>query len=184
MRIEPATRDHFATILDLNEEFVHVLAPLTRERLELLDSRASYHHVAIDRSGLAGFVLAFGSETDHDSVNFQWFASRYSSFLYVDRVVVWSRWQGNGVGSVLYRELFAFARREGYERVTCEIDSDPPNARSERFHQRFGFQEVGSQQVEYEAGKPKQVSLRSAPPADGPARIAVETSCPRTPAPR
>jgi predicted GNAT superfamily acetyltransferase len=163
MRIVATTTDHFAAILDLNEEFVHVLAPLDRGRLELLDSRASYHRVAIDQSGVAGFVLAFGSGAPHDSVNFHWFAARYASFLYVDRVVVSSNCQGSGVGSLLYRDLFAFARQEGYARVTCEIDADPPNPRSERFHERFGFREVGSQQVEYVAGRPKRVSLRSAP---------------------
>jgi uncharacterized protein len=161
MRIEPATQDHFAAILALNEEFVEVLAPLTRERLELLHARASYHRVAIDQHGVAGFVLAFGSGARHDSVNYRWFAARYPSFLYVDRVVVSSRCQCNGVGSLLYEDLFAFARREGYAQVTCEIDTDPPNPRSERFHDRFGFEEVGSQQVEYETGTPIRVSLRS-----------------------
>jgi predicted GNAT superfamily acetyltransferase len=162
MRILPATADRFAAILDLNEEFVHVLAPLSRERLELLDSRASYHRVAMDEGEVAGFALAFGSDTHHDSINFRWFAARYPSFLYVDRVVVSSQRQGTGVGGLLYQDLFAFARREGYERVTCEIDAEPPNPRSERFHEGFGFREVGCQQVQYAGGRPKRVSLRAA----------------------
>ena len=167
IQIRRATTDHFAAILDLNEEFVSVLAPLSRERLQLLDSLASYHRVATDQKHLVGFVLAFGSDAQHDSVNFRWFAARYPSFLYVDRVVVSSHLQGAGVGSLLYQDLFSFARREGYEQVTCEIDADPPNPRSERFHEGFGFREVGSQQVEHVAGKPKRVSLRSASPCRG-----------------
>jgi len=162
MQILPATADRFAAILDLNEEFVRVLAPLSRERLELLDSLASYHRAAVDEDEVAGFVLAFGSDAHHDSVNFRWFAARYARFLYVDRVVVSSQRQGTGVGRLLYQDLFAFARREGYERVTCEIDAEPPNPRSERFHEGFGFREVGSQQVQYAGGRPKRVSLRSA----------------------
>ena len=167
MRIIAATPDRFAAILDLNEAFVDVLAPLSRERLELLDSRASYHRVAVDGGEVAGFVLAFGTDTPHDSVNFRWFAARYPRFLYVDRVVVSSQWQGVGVGRRLYRALFAFARRAGYEQVTCEIDADPPNPRSERFHEAFGFREVGSQRVQYEGGKPKRVSLRAVPLTKG-----------------
>lgn len=163
MQILAATADHFAEILDLNEEFVHVLAPLSPERLEMLDARASCHRVAIDQGMVAGFVLAFGSDTDHDSVNFSWFAAHYSRFLYVDRVVVASTCQGMGVGSLLYDDLFAFARRAGHERITCEIDTEPPNPRSERFHDAFGFAEVGAQYVEYVAGEPKRVSLRCAP---------------------
>jgi predicted GNAT superfamily acetyltransferase len=162
MQILPATTDHFAALLDVNEEFVDVLAPLSRERLELLDAMASYHRVAVDQEVVAGFVLAFGSDTLHDDVNFRWFAARLPSFLYVDRVVVSSQRQGTGVGHLLYQDLFAFACREGYEQVTCEIDADPPNPRSERFHEGFGFREVGSQQVQYTGGSPKRVSLRSA----------------------
>jgi len=164
MRILPATSDQFAAIIALNEESVDVLAPLSPARLELLDSLASFHKVALeDPRDVIGFVLAFGSDVRHDSVNFRWFAARYSSFLYVDRVVVASDRRGTGVGRALYEDLFSFARRAGYERVTCEIDTDPPNPSSERFHDAFGFREVGVQRVEYVAGRPKRVSLRSAP---------------------
>ena len=164
MQIVPANPQHYAAILALNEESVDVLAPLSRARLELLDSLASYHRVALDDAtkGVVGFVLAFGSDVRHDSVNFGWFATRYPSFLYVDRVVVSSQWRGRGVGRALYLELFAFARRAGYERVTCEIDTDPPNPASERFHDGFGFREVGTQRVEYVVGQPVRVSLRPA----------------------
>ena len=163
VQILPATTEHFAAILGLNEEFVHVLAPLSRERLELLHVRASYHRVAVGEDGVSGFVLAFGSDTEHDSVNFRWFAARYRSFLYVDRVVVAPARQGSGIGSLLYKDLFAFAHRAGYQWLTCEIDAEPPNPRSERFHERFGFREVGAQQVEYTVGEVKRVSLRCAP---------------------
>jgi len=161
MEIIPATADHFAAILALNEEYVHVLSPLPWERLELLHSRAAYHRVATDGDKLAGFLLAFGSGDTHDSVNFRWFAERYRSFLYVDRVVVAADSQRMGVGRLLYEDLFGFARSRGYERITCEIDADPPNPRSERFHSALGFREVGSQGVEYVAGKPKSVSMQA-----------------------
>jgi len=169
MRILPVTSEHFAAILALNEASVEVLAPLSAARLELLDSLASFHRVALgdDTDGVIGFVLAFGSDVRHDSVNFRWFAARYPSFLYVDRVVVASDRRGTGVGRALYEDLFAFARRAGYERVTCEIDADPPNPASERFHDGFGFREIGAQQVEYVVGKPKRVSLRAATPTQG-----------------
>jgi predicted GNAT superfamily acetyltransferase len=167
VQILPAITEHFPAVLALNEEFVRVLAPLSRERLELLHARASYHRVALSEDGVIGFLLAFGSEAEHDSVNFRWFAARYRSFLYVDRVVVSSTCQGTGVGRLLYDDLFAFARRAGYERLTCEIDAEPPNPRSERFHERFGFWEVDAQQVEYVVGEVEHVSLRCAPLALG-----------------
>ncbi len=42
-------------------------------------------------------------------------------------------------------------------RIVCEFDTDPPNEASWRFHQRFGFREVGSQRV---ADGKKAVSLQ------------------------
>jgi len=42
--------------------------------------------------------------------------------------------------------------------VTAEFDIDPPNDLSRRFHERYGFKEVGTQSV---ASGKKQVSLRA-----------------------
>jgi predicted GNAT superfamily acetyltransferase len=49
-------------------------------------------------------------------------------------VVVCAARQGSGVGSLLYDDLFAFARSAGYEWLTWEIDAEPPNPSSVRFH--------------------------------------------------
>jgi predicted GNAT superfamily acetyltransferase len=164
MRILSATRAHFPAILLLNEAFVDKLAPLSLAHLSLLDSNAAYHRVALDERGeLAGVVLAIGWQAQHDGVNFRWFARRFADFLYVDRIIVSARHQGAGVGSLLYRDLFRFGRAEKYGRITCEIDAEPPNPRSERFHARFGFHEVGTQEVEHIPGHPKRVSLQMAP---------------------
>lgn len=158
--ILPATAEHYAAILALNEESVRVLAPLSRERLEALDACASYHNVAVAGDTVVGFLLAFAHHVDHDSVNFRWFARRSQDYIYVDRIVVSPDHRRLGVGGLLYRDLVASAMRQGYGRITCEIDADPPNPASERFHAGLGFQEVGTQWVEYEPGHPKLVSMR------------------------
>jgi predicted GNAT superfamily acetyltransferase len=79
--IRPATERDFSAVLALNEESVHVLAPMTRERLEKLHRTASLHWVLEERGSVVGFVLAFREDIDHDSVNYRWFAERYPSFL-------------------------------------------------------------------------------------------------------
>jgi predicted GNAT superfamily acetyltransferase len=160
VRVVQAEPEHFAALLRLNEESVSVLAPLSRDRLESLHRCAAYHKVVLDGGAVAGFLLAFADGSDHDSPNFRWFAERGGGFIYVDRVVVAASRRRSGVGSLLYGDLFALARDRGWDCVTCEIDADPPNPASERFHERLGFVEVGTQWVEYEAGHPKQVSLR------------------------
>ena len=108
---------------------------------------------------VAAFLLAFREGTGYDSVNYRWFAGRYAHFLYIDRVVVGDAYRGQGLGRLLYDDLFARARHAGVPVVTCEFDIDPPNPVSARFHAAFGFREVGTQAVP-PAGK--RVSLQEA----------------------
>lgn len=51
--------------------------------------------------------------------------------------------QGWGWARLLYESLFARALEQGHVHVTCEINVDPPNPRSEAFHAGLGFEAVG-----------------------------------------
>jgi predicted GNAT superfamily acetyltransferase len=156
--IRDATPADFAAILALNAESVHFLSPLDAACLRHLHAQAAYHRV-IDVDGVvAAFLLAFREGADYDSPNYRWFAQHYAQFLYIDRVVVSSVTQGTGVGIQLYKDIAAFAAAAGVASLTCEYDLDPPNPVSARFHERFGFHEVGRQQVG--VTKAKQVSLQ------------------------
>jgi predicted GNAT superfamily acetyltransferase len=76
--------------------------------------------------------------------------------------VVGGEHQGLRLGSRLYQDLFEFARAQGISVVACEYNLVPPNEPSRIFHDKFGFQEVGSQWLDDGA---KQVSLQAAPVA-------------------
>jgi predicted GNAT superfamily acetyltransferase len=93
-------------------------------------------------------LLAFAPGAAYDSANYAWFAQRYASFVYVDRVVVASSARGRGLARDLYAHLFAAARAAGYERIVCEVNSDPPNPASDAFHQALGFAPVGEARLE------------------------------------
>lgn len=133
---------------------------MSPERLALLNGQATYHRVVSTDGGVEAFLLAFREGTHHDSPKYLWFVGRYPSFLYVDRVVVAGTAQGKGLGSLLYNDLFAYARRIGVPRVVCEFDVEPPNEASRRFHAKFGFREVGRQSA---GGGTKWVSMQVAP---------------------
>jgi predicted GNAT superfamily acetyltransferase len=158
MQIRRATVTDFPAILALNAESVARLSPLHASRLAALHTQAAYHRVVEDRSEVIAFLLALREGADYDSPNYTWFARRYPSFLYIDRVVVSAQARSKGAASLLYRDLFIFAQETAVPRLTCEFDIDPPNPASERFHERFGFREVGSQSV---AGGTKLVSLQA-----------------------
>jgi predicted GNAT superfamily acetyltransferase len=160
VRIRDAENADFDAILALNEASVSLLSPLSQRRLAGLHAQAALHRVAEREGEVIGFLLAFREGADYDSPNYLWFAARYPQFLYVDRVVVADAARGQGVGALLYRDMFEFAAASGARLVTCEFDVDPPNPASEQFHARFGFREVGRQWV---ADGRKQVSLQVAP---------------------
>ena len=158
MLIRAATaRDH-AAILALNAESVKFLSPMDAPRLLHLDRQAAYHRVVQIDDEVAAFLLVLREGADYDSPNYRWFAATYARFLYIDRVVVSTAHQGRRLGAVLYDDLFAFARADGIDKLTCEFDIDPPNEGSRIFHARHGFREVGQQRL----GGGKLVSLQLA----------------------
>jgi len=158
MVLRDATPTDFDAILALNEESVGFLSPLTPARLARLHGQAALHRVVEEHGRVVAFLLAFREGAVYDSPNYQWFAARFDRFLYVDRVVVARDLQGHGLGARLYRDLFERALADGVPVVTAEYDLEPPNQVSARFHEGFGFREVGRQWV---AGGAKLVSLQA-----------------------
>ena len=158
MLIRPATTADFPQLLRLNAESVSFLSPLNAARLDLLFNTAAYCRVLEGGGEVVAFLLALREGCTYDSPNYRWFVAHYAQFLYVDRVVVSKTMQGQGVGKILYDDIFSFARETGVEHLTCEFDIDPPNEASRRFHRRYGFAEVGTQTV---AGGKKLVSLQA-----------------------
>ena len=145
-------------ILELNEESVHFLSPLTLEKLRRLWGQSEMFNVVECEGTVDAFVLTLSEGKDYDSLNYLWFSSNYNKFLYIDRVVVSERMQGKGLGKMLYKSVFEHARKMGVPYVTAEIDINPPNPGSLKFHERFDFKEVGRQTV---ADGKKVVSLQA-----------------------
>ena len=156
--IRKAESKDLEKILALNEESVHFLSPMDMEKLEHLVSQAEVLEVVEVDGEVEAFILTITEGKDYDSVNYLWFAERYEQFLYIDRVVVSVKMHGNGLGSLLYKSVFDYAKEKKIPLVTAEIDINPPNPGSLIFHEKVGFKEVGKQSV---AGGKKVVSLQA-----------------------
>jgi uncharacterized protein len=129
-----------AALLALNNAHAVELSWLEPERLAHLVVEAFLAR----RVGVAdALLLTFDQAADYDSPNFLWFRERYASFVYVDRVVVADGARGRGLARRLYDDLFAAAKAAGHVRIVCEVNSDPPNPASDRFHAALGFVPVG-----------------------------------------
>jgi predicted GNAT superfamily acetyltransferase len=141
--VEPSDVSSTTELLSLNNAHARELSWLEPERFHQLLLRA---FLARRISGDA-FLLAFDQDTDYDSPNFMWFRARYSRFVYVDRIAVAPAARGRGYARRLYNDLFQHATAVGYQRVVCEVNSDPPNPESDAFHAALGFAEVGQAAV-------------------------------------
>lgn len=159
LEIRDADESDFGAILALNDVEVQQTSAMDLARLQHLQGLARYHRVAVVDGRIAGFLLAMASGAPYANDNFQWFTGHVGSFMYVDRIVVGAAFAGLGIGSALYRDLFAEARALGLSTVTCEYNIEPPNPASRAFHDKFGFHELGTQWV---AGGSKRVSLQAA----------------------
>lgn len=155
--IRNITSDDFPSILALNAESVGFLSPLDAARLQHLHAQATYHRGIAQQGRIVAFLLAFRENADYDSANYRWFAQRYTRFVYIDRVVVDRAQQGLGFGAALYDDILGFAANAGVTQLTCEFDIEPPNPASLKFHQRYGFHEVGTHWL---GGNKKRVSLQ------------------------
>jgi predicted GNAT superfamily acetyltransferase len=153
-----ATSD-FESIISLNDTEVQQTSPMNLERLQLLVQMSAYCKVTTVDGQVAAFLIALREDAPYENDNYNWFASRFTNFLYVDRVVVSTKFAGRKIGSKLYDDLFAFARQNGVKTITCEYNIVPPNPASQAFHKKFGFKELGTQWV---AGDTKKVSLQAA----------------------
>ena len=128
-------------------------------RLAELHAISCYHKVACLGGNVSAFLLAMCNGSPYENDNFQWFSKKYQRFVYVDRVVVSSTSRGLRLGSLLYEDVFRYARSNAIPRVTCEYNIVPPNEPSRLFHEKFGFKEQGIQWVGNGA---KRVSLQVA----------------------
>ena len=131
--------------LELNNLNAPAVGEIDRTQLEFLIEHSLYSF-AIGADTLHAFCITFAPGAPYTSVNYQWFSQNYSEFVYLDRVVVSEKMRNNSLGAKLYA---AVEQRMIKDRcapiLTCEVNLNPPNIGSIRFHNRIGFREVGQQ---------------------------------------
>ncbi len=143
-RIRLARPEDLAQIRALNEAALPHVSSLTRDPLQGPRAKENIFLAAFREEHLTGFLLAMTPAADYDSPNFLWFCERAQDYLYVDRIVVEPGLRGSGIGRRLYATAAGLAPRH-LVRIGCEVNLEPPNPESLKFHTRIGFREVGKQ---------------------------------------
>jgi predicted GNAT superfamily acetyltransferase len=144
--LRPIMPDDVDRILEINEANVPDVGPVDQPRLEYLIDESAIA-IAVELEGdVVGFCLVFADQSSYDSINYLWFRQQYPRSMYLDRVAFDSAAQGRGLGTALYAEVDRRLRTEhDADGLGLEVNVDPPNETSLRFHDKLGFVEVGRQ---------------------------------------
>ena len=151
---QPTTRNieiaDLVRVLEINNANTPGVSELTFAELES-DLSNSLHALAIDneRGDVCAFCITFDPNAPDAGANHQWFAERYKSFVYLDRIAIDSNHQNRGLGALLYQAVEQrMLDSSEYSLLCCEVNLEPPNPGSLRFHKRIGFSECGVQSTD------------------------------------
>ena len=153
--IDTATTDDLPEILELNEAVLPAVSSVTLVDMEHFLSIAEYFRILKIKDQIVGFLIALTPGKNYQSLNYKWFEKKYKSFMYIDRIVIAPAFHGNGFGRAFYDNLSDFSSEQA-PRITCEVNIRPMNEGSILFHEKYGFDQVGTQETE---GGTKEVSL-------------------------
>ena len=158
------TAEDVEAMWKINEQGLPGLGKVSAKEMGALLEKSCFALGAFRGESLAGFVLCLHPNSSYGSLNYRWFNERYSGFLYVDRVAVGAKERNAGVGTLLYQSVSERARLEGVP-IAAEVNLEPPNPGSMRFHNRHGYVQVGTlahsnytvaMMIRTEAGNPSE----------------------------
>ena len=107
---QPIVRNIVSTdvtrVLEINNANTPGVSELTLSELET-DMNNCLHALAIDNEHgeVCAFCITFAPDAPDAGVNHQWFADRFESFVYLDRIAIDPTYQNLGLGVLLYQSV-------------------------------------------------------------------------------
>tara|TARA_Y100001970_G_C14232565_1_gene859582 strand:- start:1492 stop:1980 length:489 start_codon:yes stop_codon:yes gene_type:complete len=98
--------------------------------------------IAEKDSKLIGFVLCMKQNQMYKSKNYLYLSSKFSEFLYIDRIAIGKKYRRLGIGKTMYEKIIEAAKLTEVP-LLCEVNTKPKNGPSLAFHKYLGFEEIG-----------------------------------------
>ena len=150
MEIRPLSFDDVDSMWVINEQGLPGTGQVSKHELANLLDLSVLSIGAFHQGELAGFVICLSPGTSYGSLNYAWFNKRFDEFIYVDRIAVSEEHRNHGIGTDLYGCVISYSQQHNAP-ITAEVNSEPPNPGSMRFHVRQKFEEIGTLQHEHKA---------------------------------
>ncbi len=130
-------------VLAINASNVPEVGPMDEDKLALFVEISPFFKMVEVDGQVVGIMIGLSEEsTGYESSNYAWFVDRLDSFAYIDRIALIEGGRGQGWGQKLYREFEQWATESGRSWLCAEVNTEPDNPPSHRFHLKFGFSEV------------------------------------------
>lgn len=142
METRPLSQIDVHSLWSINEQGLPGTGQVSQQEVSDLLNLSTLAIGAFREEELLGFVICLCPGTDYKSLNYAWFNNKYEEFIYVDRIAVLADCRDEGIGSKLYEDVITYSQENAVP-ITAEVNLNPPNPGSMRFHHRFGFKEVG-----------------------------------------
>ena len=142
MESRPLLHEDASSVWIINEQGLPGTGKVTVEEISYLIDISDVSLGVFEHDKMVGFVICLSPNLDYGSLNYAWFNENYDEFLYVDRIAVATEHRNNGIGSYIYQKLIDISEQKQIP-ITAEVNLEPPNPGSMRFHHKFDFSEVG-----------------------------------------
>jgi predicted GNAT superfamily acetyltransferase len=131
-------------IFDLNQLNTPEVGSLeSLDYLKKLIGLSAHNLLVLKCEEIVGFIICMREGSTYGSENYKFFTQRLKKFLYVDRVVVDERHRRSGLGKAIYQDIFAYVNDKNLP-IALEVNTEPVNQPSLKFHEKMGFEKVGS----------------------------------------
>jgi len=136
------------SIYDLNQANTPEVGSLKSiNHLKKLIELSAYNLLVLDDDEIVGFIICMREGSVYRSENYKFFVQKLKKFLYVDRVAIDEQYRRAGLGQAIYENIFIHATKNDLP-IALEVNTQPVNQPSLNFHEKMGFDKVGTKNFE------------------------------------
>lgn len=160
LMLHDLTAHYISDVIKINVAGQPGVCALSLEQIEEHLAHARFFKVVMLSGECIAYVIAYDYQQLYDGDEFNWFKNNIGQpFLYIDQIAIAPTHQGQGWGGQIYDLLKELAANLHYKHLTCEVNLEPPNPISLKFHHQNGFITQG----ELVAGDGRRVALLALP---------------------